>query len=59
MWHRGSDGKRLVDDLYRDHALRAAGWEVLRFWVYELKDDIDDCINTIRATWERANRRRG
>lgn len=59
MWHRGSDGKRLVDDLYRDHVLRAAGWEVLRFWVYELKDDIDGCIHTIRNAWERAQRRRG
>jgi very-short-patch-repair endonuclease len=58
MWHRGSDGKRLVDDLYRDHALRAAGWEVLRFWVYELKEDIDGCIHTIRTAWQRAQQRR-
>jgi len=59
MWHRGSDGKRLVDDLYRDHVLRAAGWDVLRFWVYELKEDIDGCIHTIRDAWERAQQRRG
>jgi very-short-patch-repair endonuclease len=50
-WHRGSGGHRLSDDVYRDHVLKAAGWRVLRFWVYELREDIDGCLTRIRATW--------
>ncbi len=52
-WHRGSGGQRHVDDLYRDHVLKSAGWQVLRFWVYELREDLDGCVNRIRSTWKR------
>ena len=50
-YHRGGDGHRLLDDLYRDHNLQAAGWRVLRFWVYQLREDLDGCIATIRTVW--------
>ena len=47
-YHRDSSGDRLLDDLYRDTILMAAGWKVLRFWVYELREDMDGCVARIQ-----------
>lgn len=47
-YHRGPEGGRRVDDLFRDFTLRAAGWDVLRFWVYELREDLPGCIAKIQ-----------
>lgn len=49
-YHRDSSGDRLLDDLYRDTLLAAAGWTVLRFWVYELREDMDGCVARIQRT---------
>ncbi|MFQ5663398.1 MAG: AAA domain-containing protein, partial [Terriglobia bacterium] len=38
-WHRDIDGRRCWSDLIRDERLHALGWEVERFWVYEIKYD--------------------
>ncbi|MBE7508247.1 MAG: AAA family ATPase [Planctomycetia bacterium] len=48
-YHRAPGGGRRVDDIYRDFVLEAAGWKVLRFWVYQLKEDMDACITRVRA----------
>ena len=45
--HRGPDGRLRVEDRWRDMQLRAIGWEVLRFWVYELREDLDGCVERI------------
>jgi very-short-patch-repair endonuclease len=50
-YHRAGHGGRRTDDLYRDFTLRAAGWEVLRFWVYELREDLAGCVEKIRQTF--------
>jgi len=47
-FHRSSTGDRLLDDLYRDTVLEAAGWIVVRFWVYELREDMDACVQRIQ-----------
>lgn len=47
--HRDGAGRRKVDDLHRDLVLIAAGWTVLRFWVYELREDMSRCIDKIEA----------
>ncbi len=46
-YHKDASGRRRGEDLYRDRILIASGWKVLRFWVYELKEDIDRCLNEI------------
>jgi len=51
-YHRDSDGLRKVDDLQRDLVLIANGWKVLRFWVYELREDMSGCVDKIRAVYE-------
>jgi very-short-patch-repair endonuclease/energy-coupling factor transporter ATP-binding protein EcfA2 len=46
-FHRGPDGRRRTADRWRDLQLRAAGWHVQRFWVYELMEDLDGCVERV------------
>jgi very-short-patch-repair endonuclease len=48
-YHRDVTGRRKAEDLWRDLTIRAAGWTPLRFWVYELRDDMEKCVQQIRA----------
>ena len=48
-YHRSSDGLRKIDDLYRDLMLIGNGWKVIRFWVYQLREDMDACVRKIQA----------
>lgn len=50
-FHTDVDGNRLATDLWRDHQLRGLGWSVLRFWVYELRDDMEKCLERIEAEY--------
>ena len=43
-YHRDASGLRKVDDLWRDHQLRGLGWKIVRFWVYELREDMTRCV---------------
>lgn len=49
-FHTDADGNRLATDLWRDHQLASLGWKVLRFWVYELRDDMEACLERIEQT---------
>jgi len=46
-YHTDDDGNRLQTDLWRDRQLRGLGWKVLRFWVYELRDDMEGCLERV------------
>lgn len=46
-FHRDPDGFRKVSDVWRDHQVRGLGWKVLRFWVYELREDMERCVDRI------------
>lgn len=48
-YHRDPDGRRKAADLWRDHQLRALGWRVVRFWVYELRENMDECVERVIA----------
>lgn len=48
-FHRDPDGRRKAADLWRDHQLQALGWQVVRFWVYELRENMDGCVERILA----------
>jgi len=50
-YHRGLDGRRKVEDLVRDFVLIANGWKVLRFWVYELREDMASCVDKVKRIW--------
>ncbi len=48
MWHRDIDGGRLLSDLKRDQHLIIHGWQVKRFWVYQLQNDLERCVQEIK-----------
>jgi very-short-patch-repair endonuclease len=37
-------GRRKAEDLWRDLTLQGAGWHVIRFWVFELRENLDKCM---------------
>ena len=51
-WHRDIDGSRMSSDLKRDQHLESRGWRVKRFWVYELRNDLDRCVREIKEMLE-------
>ncbi len=50
--HRAASGRRKDDDAWRDIQMRAMGWKVLRFWVYELREDMAGCVQRVRTVIE-------
>ncbi|MBF0231912.1 MAG: DUF559 domain-containing protein [Desulfamplus sp.] len=50
-FHRNPDGSRKQDDVWRDIQLQGAGWRVMRFWVYQLRENIDNCVEEIERIW--------
>jgi len=50
-FHRNPDGTRKRDDVWRDIQMQGAGWKVMRFWVYQLREDMDKCVNKILKSW--------
>ncbi|MCD6475581.1 MAG: AAA family ATPase [Anaerolineaceae bacterium] len=46
-WHKDAGGNRLEKDIDRNIYVKAQGWDVMRFWVYELKEDMGKCLKKI------------
>jgi superfamily I DNA and/or RNA helicase/very-short-patch-repair endonuclease len=53
QYHLDEFGKRKSSDLWRDMTVENLGWTVLRFWVHELKNDMDGCVAKIRSYSEK------
>jgi len=50
-FHKDSAGRRLRRDIDRDIYVKAQDgrqWDVMRFWVYELKEDMESCLKKIQ-----------
>ncbi|NRP45932.1 ATP-dependent RecD-like DNA helicase [Aliiroseovarius sp. xm-v-225] len=47
LYHQDTDGNRKLDDHWRDHQMKSLGWKVRRFWVDELKQDLEGCIDLV------------
>lgn len=43
-YHRAWDGELCRRDQIRNQRLMEMGWDVMRFWVYEIRDDLENCI---------------
>jgi very-short-patch-repair endonuclease len=52
-WHADPDGNRKLSDRLRDRALIALGWKVRRFWVHELADNMEQCLDVIERDLDR------
>ena len=49
-YHRSWTGDLCLRDQLRNQRLVELGWEVKRFWVYEIRDALDECVATV-ARW--------
>lgn len=50
MYHKDWNGELIYRDQLRNQRLFELGWEVKRFWVYQIRDDLQNCIDQIK-TW--------
>ncbi len=50
-YHRDANGNRKQEDIERDLVLMANGWTIKRFWVYELREQWQQCINDVEKLW--------
>lgn len=57
--HRDAGGHRKSDDLWRTLELNAAGWRVIRFWTYELREDLPGCVGRVRKVWNEMREQQG
>ena len=48
-YHRNWDGELCRKDQIRNQRMHELGWDVERFWVYEIRDDLESCIQRIKA----------
>nr|WP_249150797.1 AAA domain-containing protein [Bradyrhizobium sp. JYMT SZCCT0180] len=46
-WHTDVTGNRKTADRLRDREIVGRGWKVLRFWVHQLADDMETCLDSI------------
>jgi len=46
-WHMDPDDRRRIDDMRRDYQLKSMGWRVRRFWVHELEQDMERCLDQV------------
>jgi len=47
-YHRNWTGELCLRDQLRNLRLIELGWEVKRFWVYEIRDRLPDCVNDVQ-----------
>lgn len=47
-YHKSWNGELCYRDQLRNQRLYELGWDVRRFWVYQLRDDMPYCINEIK-----------
>lgn len=48
LYHRSWNGELCYRDQLRNQRMFELGWDVKRFWVYQIRDDMPWCINQIR-----------
>ena len=52
-YHRSWDGELCRRDQIRNQRLFELGYEVLRFWVYQVRDDLDGCFRRLKK-WQKS-----
>jgi len=51
-YHRDWDGELCRRDQLRSRRLADQGWDVMRFWVYEVRDDLEGCVRRAKQWTE-------
>jgi very-short-patch-repair endonuclease len=49
-YHRDWNGELLRHDQLRNLRMIELGWDVMRFWVYQVRDDLPECMQRV-AQW--------
>lgn len=57
-YHRAWHGELRRRDQLRNYRLIELGWDVKRFWVYQVRDDLQSCVGKI-AAWVEETKRAG
>lgn len=57
MYHQTWTGELCYNDQLRNQALMREGWDVIRFWVQQVRDQLPWCIKQIRNWMEDVDRR--
>ena len=47
MYHKDWNGELCYRDQLRNQRLFELGWDVKRFWVYQIRDDLQGCIDQV------------
>ncbi len=55
-YHRDWDGELIRRDQLRNLRMIEMGWDVMRFWVYQVRDDLPACVSKVAAWAEKADR---
>lgn len=53
MYHRSWDGELCRRDQIRNQRLIELGWDVMRFWVYQVRDDFERCLLRVQRWIDR------
>ena len=53
-YHRNWTGELCRRDQIRNQRLYELGWDVMRFWVYEVRDEMDLCVKKVRQWVEKS-----
>lgn len=54
-YHRNWSGELCRRDQLRNQRMFELGWDVMRFWVYEIRDDLDGCVERVQS-WIKENK---
>ena len=54
MYHQDWDGEYLRRDMMKNHRLIELGWDVMRFWNYQIEDHLEECVERVLA-WMKEN----
>src|SRR2546428_279259 len=57
-YHRAWDGELCRRDQLRSLRLIELGWDVMRFWVYQVRDDLGGCVAHVRQWIAQDSRKR-
>ena len=48
-FHKEWTGQKKREDVLRNQTLANLGWDVRRFWVYQIDENLNDCLNTVES----------
>ncbi|UKK54458.1 AAA domain-containing protein [Prevotella sp. E2-28] len=57
MYHQTWTGELCYNDQLRNHALMREGWDVIRFWVQQVRDQLPWCIKQIKDWMESVDKK--